>query len=180
MQEVAHLDEYFSIVADVDRTTTPKRVLKQGDSFAVFDQYGDIPSAELGEEGLYHDGTRFLSQLELLFCGKRPLLLSSSVSDDNVVFTADLTNPDVRRGDVAAVGRGSIHFFRSRILWDGRCVERVRISNYALYPVEAPISFRFDSDFADVFEVRGTRRNHRGDRLADSCDAECVLRYRGL
>lgn len=180
MAEAIRLEERFCIVADADRTTAPRRVLKQGDSFAVFDQYGDIVPNEAGEEGLYHDGTRFLSRLELLFCGKRPLLLSSTVSDDNIAFTADLSNPDVRRLDRVTVPSGQIHLFRSRVLWDGSCVERVRVSNYALHSIEAPIALRFDADFADVFEVRGTRRQRRGRQLPVICSSECVLTYQGL
>ena len=40
-----------------------------------------------------HD-TRYLSRLELLINGMQPLLLGSSVGDDNLTLTADLTNPD--------------------------------------------------------------------------------------
>src|SRR5687768_5370355 len=123
MQDVLRLDEQFSIIAETDRTTAPLRVLKQGDTFAVFDQFGDLLPTEASELGLYHDGTRFLSQLELLLLRKRPLLLSSTVSDDNVLFTADLTNTDLRRQDLVAIPRGEIHLFRSRVLWEGQCLE---------------------------------------------------------
>src|SRR5688572_1217509 len=180
MQDAARLEEQFSIIAETERTTAPLRVLKQGDSFAVFDQYGDIIAAEAGEQGLYHDGTRFLSRLELLLLRKRPLFLSSKVSDDNVVFTADLTNPDVRRNGVIAIPRGELHLSRSRVLWDGSCLERIRIANYALHPVEMPITLLFDADFADVFEVRGTRRARRGEQLPESTGADSLLQYRGL
>ena len=37
-------------------------------------------------------------------------------------------------------------------------IECLRISNHGLHPIEATLAFRFDADFADVFEVRGTRR----------------------
>ncbi len=40
-------------------------MLKHGDTFAVFDHYGDIKPGGLGEEGLYHEGTRYLSCLLL-------------------------------------------------------------------------------------------------------------------
>src|SRR5688572_2397148 len=71
-----HLDQWFPIIADSERAPTPLRVLKHGDSFGVFDYRGDIAAAEASEEGLYHDGTRFLSRFELLLYGQRPLLLS--------------------------------------------------------------------------------------------------------
>ena len=46
--------------------------------------------------------------------------------------------------------------------------------------IEVPLAIRFDADFADVFEVRGTRRARRGERLADVNGDEYVMRYRGI
>ena len=180
MPDPVRVDEQFSIIADTERTPAPLRVLKEGDTFAVFDQHGDIVPSEAGEQGLYHEGTRFISRLELLIGQGRPLLLSSTTSEDNVVFTADMTNPDVLREGAPVLARGELHIFRARVLRDGGAVERVRVTNHALHPVAVPITFRFDGDFADVFEVRGTRRHARGERLADTPAASPVLRYRGL
>ena len=56
-------EDAHHILADSSLTDEPIRVLKQGDTFALFDQYGDIRPGKNGEEGLYHDGTRFLSRL---------------------------------------------------------------------------------------------------------------------
>jgi glycogen debranching enzyme len=180
MQEVVRLDEPYYIVADTERTSAPLRVLKKGDSFAVFDQHGDISPAQAGEGGLYHEGTRFLSRFELLLNRKRPLFLSSTISDDNAAFTANLTNFDVFRDERIVVPRGEIHLFRSRVLRNGVWLERIRVSNYGLVAVELPLVVTFEADFADVFEVRGTRRLARGERLPDVVGAERVLRYRGL
>src|SRR6478609_958748 len=44
--ETVRLDEQFYIVAEAERSAIPLRVMKQGDSFGVFDQYGDIVLAE--------------------------------------------------------------------------------------------------------------------------------------
>src|SRR5947209_11596314 len=84
------------------------RVLKHGDTFAVFDHYGDVKPSGLGEEGLYHDGTRYLSSLLLLLDRHRPLFLSSTVEEDNEHLTVDLTNPDVLDGERIAVPRGTL------------------------------------------------------------------------
>src|SRR5687768_17903150 len=131
MPETVRLDEQFYIVAEAERPTTPLRVLKQGDSFGVFDPHGDIVPAETGEHGLYHAGTRFLSRFELLLGRRRPLLLSSTISEDNSVLVVDLTNPDVVRDDHVLVPRGSLHIFRARTLWNSHSVERIRISNHS-------------------------------------------------
>jgi glycogen debranching enzyme len=180
MHDVLQLDDQFPIVADAQRTPGPLRVLKHDDTFGVFDQYADIVAGEAGEQGLYHHGTRFLSKLELLLARRRPLLLSSTVSNDNVLFVADLTNVDVRRDDRLELPRGEIHLFRSRVLGDGFSVDRIRICNHSMRSLDVPLSIRFDADFADVFEVRGTRRARRGVRLPDRLGDDYVLGYRGL
>jgi glycogen debranching enzyme len=180
MQPVLRLTEQFEIVAETARPSGLPRVLKHGDTFSVFNHRGDMLPAEGGEQGLFHDGTRFLSRFDLLLGPGHPLLLSSTISDDNVVFTADLTNADVRSGDRIVLAHGEMHVLRSRLLYDGGCVERLRVSNFALHAIELPLTIRFDADFADIFEVRGTRRDRRGERLPDLHDPQCALRYVGL
>ncbi len=181
MAEMLKFEEQFAILGEADRPSTPQRVLKHGDTFAVFDPSGDITPGASSPYGIYHAGTRFLSRFELLLGNCPPLLLSSTIGQDNAVFAADLTNPDIVDGGRLVLHRGALHLFRSRVLWDGSALERIRLSNHALHPIQVPISLRFDADFADVFEVRGTRRARRGERLPDtSTGSMALLRYRGL
>ena len=180
MAEMLKLEEQFAIVSEADRPTA-LRVLKHGDSFAVSDPHGDIIPGALSSYGLFHAGTRFVSELQLLLGGRQPLLLSSTIAEDNTVFTADLTNPDIVQDGRVVLERGVLHLFRSRVTWHGGSVERLRVSNHGLRSIQVPIAFRFDADFADVFEVRGTRRTNRGQRLNPlSRKGSLVLRYRGL
>src|SRR5688572_4388118 len=59
-------EDRYQILATSSLTLSGARVLKQGDTFAVFDRFGDIRSlGTRGAQGLYHDGTRFLSALRL-------------------------------------------------------------------------------------------------------------------
>jgi glycogen debranching enzyme len=178
--DTLRLDEQFYIVAEAERSSTPLRVMKQGDSFGVFDQYGDIAPAEGNEQGFYHDGTRFLSRLELLLGTRRPLFLNSTISEDNVIFTADLTNPDILHDGRVMVARGEIHIFRSRVLTNGGFAECIRITNHALQSIEVPLTVHFGADYADVFEVRGTRRARRGEQLPEVDGQESVCGYLGL
>ena len=85
----------FSIQATESIQQRWPRTLKQGDTFALFDALGDVidPGMTLG--GVFHNDTRYLSGMQLLIDGQRPLLLSSSVENDNVILTVDLTNPDI-------------------------------------------------------------------------------------
>jgi glycogen debranching enzyme len=157
------------------------RVLKYGQMFAVFDRLGDIELGGLGEEGLFFEGTRFLSELTLYIGNERPLLLSSTVREDNSLFTADLTNVDVTHDDQVLIPRGTVHVTRSKTLRRGACHEQLTISSYALSPISIPIAILFNSDFTDLFEVRGTKRSHYGQHLPPQVKPDgVVLSYRGL
>jgi glycogen debranching enzyme len=149
--------------------------------FAVFDRYGDIEPLGMGEQGIFFQGTRFLSELGLSLWNTRPLLLSSTVKSDNFVFTADLANVDVSDGRDLIVERGTIHVLRSKFLWRDVCYEEFQIVNYGLAPVDIPFHLAIGADFADIFEVRGTRREKRGRRLEDRIEGNSILlSYEGL
>src|SRR5262249_50438492 len=111
------------------------RVLKHGDTFGVFDHYGDIRPVGLREQGLYFGGTRFLSCLLLELGRDRPLFLSSTIREDNELLAVDLTNPDIAVDGEVNVPRGSLHIFRIKFLWQGTCYERLSIKNYGLAAV---------------------------------------------
>src|SRR6516225_7843810 len=95
------------------------RVLKHADTFALFDEYGDIRSSRSGESGVYHDGTRFLSRFQLELEGVRPFLLSSTVRDDNDQLVIALTNPDLCRAGRLYMPLGSLHLMWRKFLWKG-------------------------------------------------------------
>ncbi|MBL6752389.1 MAG: amylo-alpha-1,6-glucosidase [Nevskia sp.] len=173
--------EAFHIAAAASPRERNPRTLKHGDSFAVFDARGDL-DASLGEfEGLYHLDTRIVSRMRLLLNGQLPVLLSSTVQDDNALFSADLTNGDYGRGRNIVLRRELIHINRLRFLLDGTCYERLLVRNYHDAPLHLRLTLLFAADFADLFEVRGTSRAQRGSATA-ACDdgARATLRYRGL
>ena len=85
----------YAIAANATLQERRTRTLKHGDTFAVFDQRGEIGGEPGNSEGLYYRDTRILSQFQLLLEEARPLLLSSMTQDDNAVFSADLSNPDL-------------------------------------------------------------------------------------
>ncbi|HSF59244.1 MAG TPA: glycogen debranching N-terminal domain-containing protein, partial [Candidatus Binatia bacterium] len=87
-------DAFYILATDSSSDYVP-RVLKDGDTFAVFDRHGDIQAAGLSQEGLYHEGTRFLSRLLLKLGNARPFLLNSGIKEDNLILVVNLTNPDV-------------------------------------------------------------------------------------
>jgi N-terminal domain of (some) glycogen debranching enzymes len=96
-REVIRVRNEFYIPSSSPRLDVRTRVLKHGDTFAVFDRFGDIETLGTGELGLYYRDTRFLSRLTLKLGKDRPLLLSSTVREDNAVMAVDAMNPDTWR-----------------------------------------------------------------------------------
>ncbi len=180
--ELVHLHDQFYIQATSSRADDRTRVLKHGETFAVFDRFGDVQPVGLGEQGIYHRGTRFLSGLELRVGGRRPLLLSSTVKQENDLLTVDLANPDLKNeaGQIV-LPRGTLHVFRSKFLWRGSCFERLRLSNFGLEPIETELTLDFVADYADIFEVRGSKRAQTGRRLEPVLEKKAAtLAYEGL
>jgi glycogen debranching enzyme len=174
-------DEKYAILATSALTEAGRRVLKHGDTFAVFDHHGNIHPVGLGEQGLYHDGTRYLSRMHLRLEEDRLLLLSSTVRENNLLLAVDLTNPDLYRGGEVVVPHGTLHVFRSIFLWHDTCYEQLQISNYGPRAVDIRLVLDVAADFVDVFEVRGTRRARRGALAAPHLEGELlVLGYTGL
>jgi glycogen debranching enzyme len=174
-------EDAHHILADSSLTAEPVRVLKHGDTFALFDQYGDIRPGTNKEEGLYHDGTRFLSRFVLELEAARPSFLSSTVRDDNDQLTVALTNPDLCRDGRVYLPLGSLHLGLKRFLWHGVCYQELRMENHGMQPADVEIAIRFAADFADIYEVRGLKRNARGEDLEPQvCDGRVTLGYRGL
>jgi glycogen debranching enzyme len=165
-----------SALAD-DRT----RVLKHGDTFAVFNRDGDIEAAGRMQLGLFHTETRHLNRMTIRLDGQAPMLLSSTVRDDNAFLSVDLTNVDTEGENQDGTPRGTLHVYRSKFLHDGICYEQLRLANYGLTFIDLALSFEFDADYADIFEVRGTPRRKRGRLLPAKVQAETVtLSYLGL
>ena len=60
-------------------------------------RFGDVQQLGMGDQGLYHEDTRYLSHLELLIDGVRPMFLGSAVKEDNSVLNLCTTffNPRI-------------------------------------------------------------------------------------
>jgi len=152
--------------------------LKDGDAFLVADDWGDLRG---GADGLFVDDTRVLSRLVLTAGNARPSLLSSGVSQDNVCFTCHSTNRPLPPMGGRSAPAGVLHIERRRFVRDRRMYERVRMVNHGVEDVLLPLAFDFAVDFADIFEVRGTRRMQGGQAEAPVHDGRRVtFGYTGL
>jgi glycogen debranching enzyme len=161
-RDVIRVGDHFYVLALSGRADDRTRVLKHGDTFTVMDRYGDMLADRLGDQGLFHQGTRHVSRLDLLVGGLRPLLLSSGLDRENLTLAVDLTNPDLSADGHIDVPRGSVHIKRTCVLWDGVMHQRLTLHNYGLKGMRLRLDVRVAADFADVFEVRGVPRRLPG------------------
>ena len=149
MSDIVQPENKFHIAVDATYADDRVKVLNHADTFGIFDRWGDI--RQIGEEvqGIYHSGMRFVSNLDFRINEKRPLLLSSSVKDENEILSVDLTNPALQT--------------EGTTIRNGACYEQIKTSKYGSEPYAFEISLQFDADFKDIFEVRGTKREQRGE-----------------
>ena len=160
--DVYAMEDEFYILATDASAEAPKRVLKDSETFAVFDLYGDIQANGPCQEGLYHEGTRFLSHLVFKLGRTRPFLLNSNVQKDNLLFIANMTNPDIYQTGKIILPRGTLHITRTKMLWQATCYETLKFSNYGLSSIPVQFTVEYSADFADLFEVRGMTRERKG------------------
>ncbi len=155
------LEASFYVPA-TEPTTRLRRTMKHDDCFLVFDSHGDIGASLGGPDGLFNCDTRYLSHFELLINGLQPLLLGSNLSDDNCVLSVDLTNPDIYYKKRVILQKDLLHVARTVFVWRSTLFHRFTVRNFSADRVRLLLSITFDSDFADVFEVRGIQRARRG------------------
>ena len=166
----------FTITAT--QPSRPPRALKYGDTFVVLDSRGNIGGAS---GGLFHRDTRHLSRLELRVNDGPPLLLGSNVRDDNSAFFVDLTNPDLMDDQRIVMEKDRVHILRTIFLWRDTAYQRLGVRNYGDQAIDLRLAIHFESDFADLFEVRGARRDRRGTATAKlDGDDRVLLNYNGL
>ena len=110
-------------------------VLSSGETFGVFDRWGDVQNIGQRLQGIFHQGMRFLSRYELRVFGRRPFLLSSTIREDNDILLADLSNPRLElEGEI--LKEGSLHLQRIKMMRVGLMLESLAVKNYTHKPIE--------------------------------------------
>ncbi len=171
----------FRIPATVLVENQGRRVLKNGNSFAVLDAFGNAQAAGPAAEGLFFEDTRHLSRLVTSIDGILPLLLSSAVTADNAMLLVDLTNPDLIDKGELRQATSTLHLLSTIVLDEDALFTTVEIRNFGATPTRFEIALDFEADFADIFEVRGSRRPQHGTVLpARQGPDGTVLGYQGL
>ncbi|WP_409291261.1 glycogen debranching N-terminal domain-containing protein [Peribacillus sp. SCS-37] len=139
------------------------RVIKENDLFLLTDEKGDIPESHPYGLGLYTADTRFLSRLDLLINGERPILLASDAAE-NYMAEILLTNPHMEEEGELKLWRESVEIKRTRFIYGGVLYETITLKNYFPKKVSFDLSVHMDADFADMFIVRGFQSGNVGKR----------------
>ncbi|WP_235336989.1 amylo-alpha-1,6-glucosidase [Pontibacter korlensis] len=175
-------DDKYYISADSTYADDRTQVLNHGDTFGIFDRWGDILPIGKGAQGIYYRDTRFISRLELKLNNHRPILLSSNIKEENEILSVDLANPEIVLDNGKVLHHSTIHLRRSQFLKDNLYHEKIEVENFngESYPLH--LSLTLEGDFKDIFEVRGMHRSRRGEVLQTQCqdNRTLTLSYRGL
>jgi glycogen debranching enzyme len=171
----------FYIPVTASTAGNDRHVLKNGNSFAVFDELGQFQAAGPAAEGLFFEDTRYLSRLALAINGARPLLLSSTVGEGNTMLSVDLANPEAIDHGRTSLPPASVHVLNEIALGGDALFATVNLRNYGREPAQLELTIELDADFVDMFEVRGTHRARRGVVApVEMAAAGPIFAYRGL
>lgn len=181
MLDIIEVENQYYVRAKSSFADNQTKALMSGDLFGVFDRRGDFRTMVSSEQGLFYREMRHLSRFVLRLEESALLLLSSSVRLDNAVLAVDLTNAEPLRSGRKDPHPGTLHFYRTNFVWGNSCYQRIKVRNYAVEAIEVELILEFEADFADIFEVRGHRRERRG-QVFEPCVREsgAILGYLGL
>lgn len=179
--EKKHKSDLFSTLATSSLTEEKTFILKHNNTFAIFNKYGDILQYKGSAQGIFHQGTRFLSDFQMRIEGTLPLFLSSNLRERNEMFLVDLTNPDIIVNQEVKLEKDIIHIMRQKVLWESVYYEQIFFHNFGQEDVDFDVEFTIDADFDDIFEVRGANRLRKGVRLPVKTEKNSVkLVYVGV
>ncbi|HEV8286695.1 MAG TPA: amylo-alpha-1,6-glucosidase [Chitinophagaceae bacterium] len=175
-------DDKYYILATSSYADDKVCILNYEDSFGVFDRWGDVKQIGSGVQGIYHQGTRFISETELEINHYRPLLLSSNIKNENEILSVDLTNSDMDDGAGMIIPKGSIHIARTKFLQNGSSHELIILTNYGTDTYKLELVLSFYADFKDIFEVRGMERKEIGKIFSPTVETNNIIKlsYEGL
>jgi glycogen debranching enzyme len=179
-REVAMADAvgYGAIPCDREEPVADAIGLKHDRLFLLADRDGNIAPPGNCSLGLFEDDTRVLSHYELKAAGTPPARLSAQAVQPYQA-QIDLAVSDHAFGGDPWDPKHGIYLRRELVLEDV-LVERLTVTNFLLRPVDYWIELTAGCDFADIFEVRGWKREGRGNFFAPVADDRSIrFAYRG-
>jgi glycogen debranching enzyme len=169
---------YDAVPCEREAPTSGTIGLKHDRLFLLADRYGNVTPPGNCALGLFEEDTRILSQYELRFAGTPPAHLSAA-SLQPYWAQIDLAVTDHAFGGNTWDPKHAVYARRELVLEDA-LVERLTLTNFLMRPIDFWVELGVGCDFADIFEVRGWRREGRGEFLAPLVDRDGIhFSYRG-
>jgi glycogen debranching enzyme len=117
-----------------------------GNCFLVADAHGDVDG---GSDGLYADDVRMLRRWRLRLDGHTPALLGGGEFGGHYAWSSYGQILDRTRS-----GAPSMSTCRRQVVTRGGMQETLEVTNHGAETEHVVVRYEFDSDFADLFEVK--------------------------
>ena len=142
---------------EAENPSQDRIVIKNGAHFLIMNDQGMMPlsKGEPAPFGLFRDDTRYMSAWQIFINKAHPRLLARDIASG---FQADFVYGNPKVGDLP---EQCVLVSRSIVIEDRLC-EKLVVTNYHTKTVDVEIAIVLDTDFADMFEVRGAKRPARG------------------
>lgn len=152
--------------------------LKHGEVYSVTNNYGDMDETLMGT-GIYYKDTRFLKHY-VMKINNQPCIFLTKKFNKGIENIFKLSNGDIQAGD-SHYEKMDLEVNRSQLIYDEIFYDKVEITNGSRKNINCSISFLLETMFEDIFEVRGAKRQLRGNLKTPSInDNELFLAYEGL
>lgn len=172
-----HEEDKYHIPTTVVNLDERTQVLNHFDTFGIFDRWGDIYPAAKHSQGIFHLDSRFISRLELRLNRRKPILLGSSIKEENDILSVDLTNSEMPDSNME---ENSLHILRSQAVRNGMFYEEINLVNYGEKTIQFELSLIFGADFKDIFEIRGIERKLKIQKPELTCTKnKIIFSYKG-
>lgn len=142
----------------------------------VTDSSGNVPRGT--PLGLFRSDTRYLNLYLLQLDGKP--LIPLSFTRKGYIANISLTNPEIKPNG-QTIPEGTLHILRTMFI-STNFYEKMFIKNTNGFPARLKLSLSYDTDFRDIFEVKGISLHRKGLRAIIEGDEgkNIILRYEGL
>lgn len=152
--------------------------LKHGEVYSVTNNYGDIDETLIGT-GIYYKDTRFLKRY-VMEINNQPCIFLTKKNNKGIENIFKLSNGDIHAGD-SHYEKMDLEINRSQLIFDEIFYDKAEITNGSQKDITCSVSFQLETLFEDIFEVRGAKRQQRGQLITPSIyNNELLLAYEGL
>jgi glycogen debranching enzyme len=166
--------------ASIPRNIARAVVIKDRDIFFLAEHNGGVPAGNQDGFGLYYHDCRYLAGYTVRIAGTAPNGLVAT-AERGSIGEFELTNEKLQIGQ-ETIPEQTFGITLQRVIDSNECAvhDAFTITNYSVQRHEIPLSFAFESQFEDIFEIRGLNPKKIGRENAPGWEeGVLVLSYNG-